>query len=397
MSVTVSSGTTSLEVLVIYRPPGFKCFSMFMNKFSDLLDERLYTLSPFVITGDLNIHLDDLSSQHTRGFNDLIDRHGLRQLVTESTHDRGHILDVILVRNSDRLLHSRPRVILGISDHLAINCFLRFDKPKCDVSTFSSRNIKSINRNYFINDIKDSNIMSSASESVDAAVLRYNLGLGTLLDSQAPARTRKARSHQQSPWYSHDITEAKKERRRLERKWRENGKLEIHRQIFQTQRDRVNYLVSKAKRIYHTKLIEECGKDNKKLYNVANRLLNRKQASLLPTHYDGNLLVESFSNFHYKVKNIRECLHPIVIPPEPVTSSTLSTIQHTSADEVLSLLRKLPPKSCPSDPIPTTLLKECASTVAPIISQIINLSIDQATVPSVLKTALVRPLLKSRL
>ena len=59
-------------------------------------------------------------------------------------------------------------------------------------------------------------------------------------------------------------------------------------------------------------------------------------------------------------------------------------------------IRKLPPKSCPLDPIPTILLKDCAPTFAPVISEIINRSIDEATVPSDLKSAHIRPLLKKK-
>ena len=106
-------------------------------------------------------------------------------------------------------------------------------------------------------------------------------------------------------------------------------------------------------------------------------------------------MAETFIQFfHLKVQKIRDSLNPNVAPLESVTSSKLETFQHSTADEIFSLLCKLPPKSCPLDPVPTILLKDCAFTFAPIISQIVNLSIDQATVPSVLKTALIRPLLK---
>ena len=44
MSAVSSNGTTSLEILVIYRPPGYQSFSLFINEFSDLLDEKLYKL-----------------------------------------------------------------------------------------------------------------------------------------------------------------------------------------------------------------------------------------------------------------------------------------------------------------------------------------------------------------
>ena len=158
-------------------------FSLFINEFSDLLDEKLYKLSPLVIIGDLNIHLDNPSSQHTQNFNDLVNGHGLCQLVTTPTHYLSHVLDVILVRNSDWLLYSHLRVIPGISDHSVVTCLLRFDKP--------NRDIKGINRTDFANDVTSSSITSLATASVDDAVSRYNSELSRLLDSHAPAMTRK--------------------------------------------------------------------------------------------------------------------------------------------------------------------------------------------------------------
>lgn len=46
------------------------------------------------------------------------------------------------------------------------------------------------------------------------------------------------------------------------------------------------------------------------------------------------------------------------------------------------------------DPIPTKLLKDCSVTFAPILSSLVNLSLEQAHVPSSLKIAFVTPLLK---
>ena len=95
-------------------------------------------------------------------------------------------------------------------------------------------------------------------------------------------------------------------------------------------------------------------------------------------HTDGKAMAESFIDyFSLKVQKI--CLSLItnvVYPkPKPVTSSTLDTFQPTYADEILQLLRKLPPVSCALDTIPTILLKDCALTCARIISKIINRSI----------------------
>ena len=106
-------------------------------------------------------------------------------------------------------------------------------------------------------------------------------------------------------------------------------------------------------------------------------------------------MAQSFIEFfHDKVQKICDGLSPDESPSEPLTSSSLSSFRPTTPDEIQSLLQKLPPKFCRLDPIPTILLKDCSLIFAPIISQIVNLSIEQACVPSLLKCAHITPLLK---
>ena len=94
-------------------------------------------------------------------------------------------------------------------------------------------------------------------------------------------------------------------------------------------------------------------------------------------------MAQSFIEFfHDKVHKICDGLSPDESPSEPLTSSSLSSFRPTTSDEIQSLLQKLPPKFCQLDPIPTILLKDCSLIFAPIISQIVNLSIEQAPCPS---------------
>ncbi|XP_041453578.1 uncharacterized protein LOC121405554 [Lytechinus variegatus] len=390
-------GSKQVDIIVVYRPPGFQGFSQFLIDFSAFVDERLCNPFSILITGDLNIHLDKTSSPHTLKFLDLISSHGLSQLVTSPTHDKGHILDVVLVRNSDKLPISKPNIIPGISDHAAITCVIRSCRSNRVNRAYTSRNIKDINRKSLIEDVAESNIISpsSVSENIDSATNRYNTILNSLLDIHAPAKTRKVRDHRDSPWYNSEITVEKRKRRQLERRWRSNGKLCIDRQMFQAQREVVNHLVESAKKSYYVGLINMCGNDTKKLYSTANRLLNRKQDSLLPRHTDSQELAQRFIHFfHSKIHKIQNSLTPDLTPVDPVTSASFHTIRSTTPDEIKSLLRRLPAKSCHLDPINTVLIKECSSTFASIITYIVNLSIDQACVPSVLKTAHILPILK---
>ncbi|XP_030834679.1 uncharacterized protein LOC115921383 [Strongylocentrotus purpuratus] len=346
MSGTVSGGSTQVDIIVIYRPPGYQSFTQFLIDFSALLDERLCKLYPLLITGDLNIHLDNTSSQHTLRFVDLINNHGLSQLVRSPTHDKGHILDVVLMRNSDNLSISKPSIVPGISEHAAITCVLRFTKPARSDRTFASRNIIDINRIAFAKDVAESDIMPLTSESVNTATSRYNTILSSLLDIHAPAKIRKVRDRQDNPWYNGEITAEKRKRRQLERRWRSNGKLHIDKEMFREQRDFTNSLVERAKRSYFVGLIDKCGHDSKKLFSTANRLLNRKQNSPLPRHADSKELAQRFIQFfRSKVQKIQDSLTPDLTPPDPVTSASLETIQPTTSDEIQLLLQRLPAKS----------------------------------------------------
>ena len=60
-------------------------------------------------------------------------------------------------------------------------------------------------------------------------------------------------------------------------------------------------------------------------------------------------------------------------------------------DTLLALIRPWSGKSCELDPLPGSLLRKCLSELGPILTQIINQSLQFAVVPEQLKVAMVRP------
>lgn len=54
-------------------------------------------------------------------------------------------------------------------------------------------------------------------------------------------------------------------------------------------------------------------------------------------------------------------------------------------------------KVCSLDPLPSLLMKNCVDVLLPIVTNIVNCSLDSYTVPHVMKEALVRPILKKAL
>ena len=53
-------------------------------------------------------------------------------------------------------------------------------------------------------------------------------------------------------------------------------------------------------------------------------------------------------------------------------------------------------KSCDLDPIPGSIMKDCFTTVRPLITKIVNLSMESGRLPTDLKVASVKPLLKKQ-
>ena len=56
------------------------------------------------------------------------------------------------------------------------------------------------------------------------------------------------------------------------------------------------------------------------------------------------------------------------------------------------MTKSSPTKSCVSDPLPTSILKECLQVLLPAITNIVNLSLSSSTNPQ--QDAVVTPILK---
>ena len=63
-----------------------------------------------VITGDLNFNLDIVSEPHARQLSETLADRGMTRLVTDATHNKGHLLAVAIVRNHSALVSTRPSV-----------------------------------------------------------------------------------------------------------------------------------------------------------------------------------------------------------------------------------------------------------------------------------------------
>ena len=250
----------------------------------------------------------------------------------------------------------------------------------------------------FRSDIASSVLCNSQWTSLEELAQCYDTTLSQILDKHAPVNTKVLTVRLRVPWLSLELKKLKISRRKLEKKMlklRSQQDKDAYREVCN------NYSMSlkNAKQRWYSDLIEECGGDTRKLFQVVRSLSNKPEENQLPPHDDPCKLADDFGEFFCrKVDLIRNDIDAItVVPPVlnvPAPENKFEKFDVLSEKEVSDIVMGSSNASCQLDPIPTWLLKLCGSELIPLITKMINLSLQQGQVPDGWKAALIRPLLK---
>ena len=158
-----------------------------------------------------------------------------------------------------------------------------------------------------------------------------------------------------------------------------------------------------AEAAYFSELVEENIGHSRQLFQAINKIMHRRKLNPMPDYTDPCLLATEFSEFFTsKIAKIRQAFPDVNIQEsfkydaiKPILTE-LSNFEPMSVSDVSNLIKSSKSKCCELDPIPTSLLKDCTDILAPIITEIMNLSIKTSTFPDIYKTAIVKPLLKKK-
>ena len=143
----------------------------------------------------------------------------------------------------------------------------------------------------------------------------------------------------------------------------------------------------------------------KTMVGITNVLLGRSTQVQLPESRNDLVLAETFHQFIDKISNIRLAID---LRAEPNTfdrhPSDVGLQQHVQLCEftlatrasIRLIVLQSSAKSCDVESMPTSLLKGNIDLLAPILTDIINTSLETGVVPVDMKHALVTPILKKR-
>ena len=305
---------TQIIVCTIYRIPPSKenklSKSSFLGEFNSFLEKISISKERILLLGDFNIHWDDKSNSETANFRNLVDSFNLQQHVEFQTHELGHTLDLILSRTDENLV----KTCYGteyISDHIVINTILAIAKPNFKRKTIKFRKYKDIPIKEFSEEIEKDFQNNKNTENVNDLVDSYNRILSEKIDKFAPEREKCVVLREKVPYFSDDVKKAKIEKRKTERLWRKSMKYKKDnisdlRKQFKASRTKLTNILEASKKTYYMDKIQNCGKNQKQLYQVLNSLLKRSCDQDLPDHTSDSQLVNKFNGFFVdKIVKIR--------------------------------------------------------------------------------------------
>ena len=88
------------------------------------------------------------------------------------------------------------------------------------------------------------------------------------------------------------------------------------------------------------------------------------------------------------------CLFQLPTPKPISRPPPLCSFPEITPLEVQNIIKGMKPSTCALDPFPTALVKAHSSALCPLITTVINQSLQTGHLPSALKTAIIKPLLK---
>jgi len=239
-----------------------------------------------------------VSTAHTYVDDDLaaaLDSFGLLQLVQSPTRC-DNLLDVLASADSAAVSGVQVSDACYISDHRLItaNIVVRSQRP---MTRYTARNVKTIDPLEFQDALESSELFTQPAANVDDFANQLKTVVTQILDRMAPLHTGVRRPAKPATrWLSSEAIEAKRLRRRLERRWL-TTKDEADRIAYRRVCRSTNKIINKSRSSYYNTKLQDCCDEPAKRWGIIKELLHSADSNKTRTDDECHRLCNTFSSF----------------------------------------------------------------------------------------------------
>ena len=227
-----------MTLLAISHPPpsqtDHSTHPVFLDEFTDYMENFLTTNHNIVIEGDFNLHTDNKKDPEAQLFTDMMAALGTY-----------------------------------LSDHCTIECLLSLKKSNMQKKEIKYRKLNSIDPTAFSQHPK---LDGYEELALDDMIEVLDKNLQDAIDATAPIKSRTILVRTTNPWFNNEVRDQKRRVRNQEKKWRKY-KLQSNWKVFKSERLKYRQMLREVRRVKIAEEVNGCGNNVKKLYNLVNHLM----------------------------------------------------------------------------------------------------------------------------
>ena len=351
-----------------------------------------------VIWGDFNIHVENGDDLLAQEFLLMMQSFGYNQIVNSSTHVAGGTLDLIFVQDfsimNDIKIYDESKDVL-LSDHFLLHTSINLrPEVRTDIEKYYYRSLSSMNITQFSEDLSQQ-ISIAASLTLNEKTEYLFSTIKDVLDKHAPRKIRTSRVSNK-PFKSQAIYEAKRLKRRAERKFWKTG-LEDDKHELNLAARFLKRVVKDEHNKYYIDRLRSAEGDAKGTFQIINNLMNKTTRKTLPEHTDSQQLANDFETFFCeKVINLRASLqYASETRKYDSVSTSFDKFRLISEEDLNNVLKSVKIKYSIVDDVPTEAIVPVLNSTFGIILDITNDSLQSGIFPDFLKRSFVTPIPKS--
>ena len=412
--ITIQINSIQTMIGVFYNPPSGSN-SQFIIEFQEILNkcpsENVYLL------GDFNFNLHNIISPDDRQFEQTILTSGAFPLISRATHAKPNFKESCI----DNILTNEPNSVIftgtieeSVSNHFSIFSFMNIElnqtkkEPVAQHYEFSDSRTE-----LFIESFKKSlDCNTSLNENFVQFLELYDSKIDEHFKLKNPKISK--RNWKVNPWITDGLITSIRKKDELYKDWKKTTSAKkpkgnpIYYQKYTNYRRTLKHTIAAAKKKFYHKKINNNKGDLKKTWAAINQLRGKQKKPINSQFMinnerimDRRKIANGFNDYFISIASKLNDLPIGDLNIEPIIPFSLFLTQPNSSniylkectpDEITKIISEL--QNDKASDIPIKIIKRSSKIIAPVLSKLINNSMQSGIFPDKLKIGRITPIFK---